>query len=178
MPQILLLSGVGPADHLKERGIPVVADLPGVGSHLMDHLVIDLNIKDKSKSSISHLKGDSFLNGLKLMREVFKYNLTGRGPLTTNVSPSLYGCVSGGLIWAKVAETIGFVRSTDPKLFPPEQFPPGQIEDATSGPGAPDIEVFFTPTGYLQHGQAKMRPDHYFALHGVLLRYDLHAPPV
>ena len=95
MPQILLLSGVGPADHLKEHGIPVVADLPGVGSHLMDHLVIDLNIKDKSKSSISHLKGDSFLNGLKLMREVFKYNLTGRGPLTTNVSPLLCGCVPG-----------------------------------------------------------------------------------
>jgi choline dehydrogenase-like flavoprotein len=36
-PQLLLLSGVGPADHLKEVGVPVVHDLPGVGSNLQDH---------------------------------------------------------------------------------------------------------------------------------------------
>ncbi|RPD59568.1 GMC oxidoreductase [Lentinus tigrinus ALCF2SS1-6] len=152
-PHIMMLSGVGPADHLKEHGIPVAADLPGVGSHLMDHLVIDLNIQDKSKTGIGHLKGDTFLDGLKLMRELFTYNMTGRGPLTTNV-----------------AETIAFVRATDPKLFPPEQYPTSQIEDTTSGPGAPDVELFFTPTGYLEHGQAKMRPGYYFAVHGVLLR--------
>ncbi len=85
-----MLSGVGPADHLKEHGIPVVADLPGVGSHLMDHVVIDLNIMDKSKSGLGHLKGETFLDGLKLMRELFTYRLTGRGALTTNVSVSLW----------------------------------------------------------------------------------------
>ena len=37
-PQLLLLSGVGPADHLRAVGIPVVADLPGVGGNLQDHL--------------------------------------------------------------------------------------------------------------------------------------------
>ncbi len=36
-PQILLLSGVGPADHLRELGIPVVLDRPGVGQNLRDH---------------------------------------------------------------------------------------------------------------------------------------------
>ena len=36
-PQILLLSGVGPAAHLNEIGIPVVQDLPGVGQNLRDH---------------------------------------------------------------------------------------------------------------------------------------------
>jgi choline dehydrogenase len=36
-PAILLRSGIGPADHLAERSIPVVADLPGVGSNLVDH---------------------------------------------------------------------------------------------------------------------------------------------
>lgn len=37
-PQLLMLSGVGPADHLKEFGISVLHDLPGVGSHLQDHI--------------------------------------------------------------------------------------------------------------------------------------------
>jgi choline dehydrogenase len=36
-PQLLLLSGVGPAQHLQEMGIPVVHDLRGVGSNLHDH---------------------------------------------------------------------------------------------------------------------------------------------
>ena len=39
-PQILQLSGVGPADLLAQHGIPVVADLPGVGANLQDHLQI------------------------------------------------------------------------------------------------------------------------------------------
>jgi choline dehydrogenase len=39
-PQLLMLSGVGPADHLAAHGVPVVADLPGVGRNLQDHLEI------------------------------------------------------------------------------------------------------------------------------------------
>ncbi len=37
-PQLLLLSGIGPADHLREHGIRVAVDLPGVGSALADHI--------------------------------------------------------------------------------------------------------------------------------------------
>ncbi|HEU0236691.1 MAG TPA: choline dehydrogenase [Candidatus Limnocylindrales bacterium] len=39
-PQLLLLSGVGPAADLEALGIPVVADVPGVGRHLQDHLEV------------------------------------------------------------------------------------------------------------------------------------------
>ena len=39
-PQILQLSGVGPAQHLQSLGIPVIKDLPGVGENLQDHLQI------------------------------------------------------------------------------------------------------------------------------------------
>ncbi len=39
-PQLLQLSGVGPAADLEALGIPVVADLPGVGAHLQDHLEV------------------------------------------------------------------------------------------------------------------------------------------
>jgi choline dehydrogenase-like flavoprotein len=41
-PQILMLSGIGPADHLRAHGIDVVADLPGVGANLHDHLMAPL----------------------------------------------------------------------------------------------------------------------------------------
>jgi choline dehydrogenase-like flavoprotein len=37
-PRLLMLSGIGPADHLKANGVPVIQDLPGVGSNLQDHL--------------------------------------------------------------------------------------------------------------------------------------------
>jgi len=39
-PKLLMLSGIGPAAHLAEHGIPVVADRPGVGQNLQDHLEI------------------------------------------------------------------------------------------------------------------------------------------
>ncbi len=39
-PQLLMLSGVGPADHLAKLGIPVVRDLPGVGQNLRDHPLV------------------------------------------------------------------------------------------------------------------------------------------
>ncbi|WP_300785157.1 GMC oxidoreductase [Enhydrobacter sp.] len=39
-PRLLMLSGVGPADDLRSRGIPVLAELPDVGCHLQDHLLL------------------------------------------------------------------------------------------------------------------------------------------
>jgi len=39
-PKLLMLSGIGPADHLRQHGIEVVRDLPGVGENLHDHLEV------------------------------------------------------------------------------------------------------------------------------------------
>ena len=50
-PQLLMLSGVGPAAHLRDRDVKVVADLPGVGSDLQDHL--DLYIQYECKQPVS-----------------------------------------------------------------------------------------------------------------------------
>ena len=46
-PHQLLLSGVGPADHLRGLGVPVVADLPGVGQNLRDHPLVFLSWQTK-----------------------------------------------------------------------------------------------------------------------------------
>ena len=39
-PQLLMLSGIGPKDHLQQHGIATVKDLPGVGQHLQDHVEV------------------------------------------------------------------------------------------------------------------------------------------
>lgn len=41
-PKLLMLSGIGPADHLRAHGVPVVLDLPAVGGNLQDHLKISI----------------------------------------------------------------------------------------------------------------------------------------
>ncbi|XP_061176435.1 glucose dehydrogenase [FAD, quinone]-like [Saccostrea echinata] len=54
-PQILMLSGIGPKEHLKSMGIPVVADLQ-VGDNLQDHLKTFLDFHDNTTSSASKTK--------------------------------------------------------------------------------------------------------------------------
>ncbi|MDP2295907.1 MAG: choline dehydrogenase [Pseudolabrys sp.] len=44
-PQLLQLSGVGPAEHLRALGIPVIADRPGVGSDLQDHFQVRMQFR-------------------------------------------------------------------------------------------------------------------------------------
>ena len=51
-PQLLLLSGIGPREDLERLGIPVVADLPGVGSNLQDHLEVYIQYASKQPVSI------------------------------------------------------------------------------------------------------------------------------
>lgn len=41
-PQTLMLSGIGPADHLSKHGIATLVDLPGVGQHLSDHVDVSM----------------------------------------------------------------------------------------------------------------------------------------
>jgi choline dehydrogenase len=73
-PQLLLLSGVGPADHLTAFGIPVVADLP-VGQGLQDHLMCAINYLSDEESLVTAM---SPANQAMLQN-------AGRGPLTSNI---------------------------------------------------------------------------------------------
>ena len=76
-PQTLMLSGIGPADHLRALDIPVVADLPGVGQNLYDHLLI--GVEYQCNEPIGLYKADNLKNILRYL--VFK-----QGPLTSNVA--------------------------------------------------------------------------------------------
>ena len=74
-PQLLLLSGIGPASHLRGIGVDVVHDLPGVGQGLQDHPALPV---------IVTARGSSLMDAEK-PRHLAAYYLRRRGPLTSNI---------------------------------------------------------------------------------------------
>lgn len=74
-PQLLMLSGVGPRAHLEELGIPVVADLPGVGEGLQDHLMSPLTYALKPHANFF---APTLLN---VGRELANYMVRSKGTL-------------------------------------------------------------------------------------------------
>jgi choline dehydrogenase len=104
-PQLLMLSGIGPADHLRAHGLPVTADSPGVGRNLQDHVVV--SIVCRARSAVS-------LDGAETAGNALRYVFFKRGPFTTSV------CEGGA-----------FVR-TRPELPRPDlqfHFLPGALHD-------------------------------------------------
>lgn len=92
-PQILLLSGIGPAQHLREIGIEVKHDLPGVGQNLRDHPFVVIAARLAKGRTL-----DTAENWINLL----KYFVLRRGPLTSTI-----------------AEACGFVK-TRPELPAPD----------------------------------------------------------
>lgn len=67
-PQMLQLSGIGPADLLKRYGIEVVHELKGVGEHLMDHVQVGRKFSTNSKYTFNKMAGNIFTQGLNGLR--------------------------------------------------------------------------------------------------------------
>ena len=86
-PQILQLSGIGPAAVLKEQGVPVVINAPEVGENLQDHYQIRLTLKLNQNISLN----DDVRNPVKLAKMGLDWMLKGTGPLTVGA-----GQVGGG----------------------------------------------------------------------------------
>jgi choline dehydrogenase len=77
-PQLLQLSGVGPADLLSQHGIGVVLDAPGVGHDLQDHLQVRVVMRCSQKITLN----DVVANPVRQVMTGVQYALTRRGPLT------------------------------------------------------------------------------------------------
>jgi len=82
----LLLSGIGPADQLKSKNIPVVRDLPGVGANLVDHPDVGLYFKDKHDRSVKHVRPSTIGDIPGFLGSLFQYLFRKSGPMTGNVS--------------------------------------------------------------------------------------------
>ncbi|MEY2934706.1 MAG: hypothetical protein RL033_5455 [Pseudomonadota bacterium] len=95
-PQLLLLSGVGPARELAQLGIAVQVDLPGVGANLQDHPIA--GVAYRCRHPVSLLNAESF-------GAMLQYLFTRSGPLSSNV-----------------AEAGAFVRSPGARTAPDIQY--------------------------------------------------------
>jgi choline dehydrogenase-like flavoprotein len=84
-PQILLLSGIGPAAQLQALGIPVVLDKPGVGENLQDHLQLRLIYKVTGAKTLNEI----YYSRFGKLGMALDYALRRRGPLT--MAPSQLG---------------------------------------------------------------------------------------
>ena len=109
-PQVLMLSGVGPAAHLKSHGIDPVLDAPFVGQRLQDHLDVILHVNSRTRDAY----GFEWDTGLRGLRWAAQWLRARRGPLASNV-----------------AEVGGFVKSSPEKAVPDIQlhFLPARVED-------------------------------------------------
>ena len=97
-PQLLQLSGVGPADLLKQHGISVVLDAPGVGNDLQDHMQARIVMRSKQKVTLN----DVMNSPLRKIMAGAQYAALRKGPLTI------------------AAGTSGAFFKTDPRLASPD----------------------------------------------------------
>jgi len=79
-PKLLLLSGIGPAAHLKQHGIEVVANVPGVGQNYQDHVAVPVDADLKQPIS---LMGQD--RGWRAVSNALQWTLFRSGVLTSNV---------------------------------------------------------------------------------------------
>ncbi len=109
-PQVLMLSGIGPANHLRALGIPVVLDAPGVGQGLADHL--DVIIEHHATTGVG--LGFEWNIGFRMARWGAKWLRQREGALASNV-----------------AEAGGFAKSSPDLDIPDIQFHflPARIKD-------------------------------------------------
>lgn len=80
-PQLLMLSGIGPADHLREHFIEPVVDAPGVGANLSEHPLVYMSFAANQPAT--------FLSALRIdraARSVLRWALTGKGPFASQIT--------------------------------------------------------------------------------------------
>lgn len=88
-PQILQLSGIGDPDHLRSIGVEPALAMPQVGRNLSDHYTARVSYRLRNIRSINELS-----RGWRLVPEVLKFLVTGRGALTFGVTSSSVFCRS------------------------------------------------------------------------------------
>ncbi len=133
-PQLLMLSGVGPADHLREHGIEVLVDQPNVGAHLQEHPMALVNLRCATPDTLDDAAAPKYL---------LPWLLAGRGKLSSNVAEA-------ALHWR-----------SDPSLPAPDfQFVFGPVyywEHGFRKTGAPALTIGPVLIGPTSRGSVRLR---------------------
>jgi len=142
-PKLLLLSGLGPREHLRRKRIPLMRDIPGVGHSLQDPVMCTLGWLVSTREPITF-----DIPNIVTMKNIFCYSLCRRGPLT---SPGIEAVIytrtqSCGL--PRPLCDIGLILSTSLSLLPPKL--------ASSLPSDP-CNRGFTVSVVLLHPQSRGR---------------------
>lgn len=137
-PKLLMLSGIGPAAHLAEHGIDVVADRPGVGQNLQDHL--ELYIQQAATKPVS----------------LFSYwNLRGKARIGAE-----WLLWKTGLGSSNQFESAGFIRSRAGVDYPDIQFhflPMAVSYDGKVAPEGHGFQAHVGPMRSVSRGQVTLR---------------------
>ncbi|KAI0739391.1 GMC oxidoreductase [Daedaleopsis nitida] len=145
-PQLLMLSGIGPSEELAKHDIHVIRDLPAVGRNLLDHFSAGA-LPFRAKPGHTW---DMYLRSpVRGLLAFLQWLTIGTGPLSTLASPLAV-----------------FVRSADKSLPYGPDLP---ANDCSSGPGAPDIEILFTPFAVAENGRGRLPSDTYGITPGTIL---------
>ncbi|XP_053203388.1 glucose dehydrogenase [FAD, quinone]-like [Panonychus citri] len=148
-PQLLMLSGIGPAEHLASMGIPLVADLP-VGDNLQDHIYPGgIHFTIDAKTSLIQRRVVTLPN-------ILTYFASGRGPLTA----------LGGV------EGLGFIKSRYTNFT--DDYPDFEIHMLSGGPTSDDGQTFRRVQGFTREMWEQVYrpylPYDTFSMYPVLLR--------
>lgn len=115
-PQLLQLSGIGPAQLLGRHGVPVVADLPGVGANLQDHVQVRVLCRCTQPITIN----DILSSPLRLAAEVARYALFRTGMLSSGpFRTGLFACSSASPGWPDLQvqfSSVGYKVVTEPPM--------------------------------------------------------------
>ncbi len=149
-PQLLMLSGIGPADDLRAHNIDVVQDLPGVGQNLQDHLEVHL----KFLSPYKGVSKNKYLKRHRILLAGLQWFLTHSGPAASG--PSRVG---------------GFFRSSDAVGHPDIQFHfwPYYAEGWLPDPNLDGYSIDVGPVQSESRGWVKLRSDNPFDAPRILL---------
>lgn len=133
-PQLLMLSGIGPADELRDQGIFVIADNRAVGANLTDHPAVPVIWSTPKLRGLWENSGNS---------GVIRWKLTHKGPLTSNI-----------------AEAGGFARS-DPRLQAPDLqwhvLPAAFLRQGLTDPARRAMSVLVTLVDVASRGRIALR---------------------
>jgi choline dehydrogenase len=133
-PQLLMLSGIGPADDLREHGIFVITDNRAVGANLTDHPMVPVIWSTPKLRGPWENSGNS---------GVVRWKLTHKGPLTSNI-----------------AEAGGFARS-DPRLQAPDLqwhvLPAAFLNQGLTDPARRAMSVLVTLVDVASRGRIRLR---------------------